>query len=136
MDLSTIAVDLDGTLRNHLLFGVVLLYSALLACGTVAVGVAFRRTGRLRIAALLLIPVMVGAYIWNVAAVRAIVALIVEASAKPGITIDVGFFGHHPAWLAPTIGAFGAMGLLVAIGRIRKHRPQVSLRPLERSHPD
>jgi hypothetical protein len=109
MDMSVLAIDLDGTLRNPLIAGVLALYSFGLA--SIAYLVASRvRSGRLRIpiAALVGALLVLGAF-FNVSVVRGLVATFVESSSTFHGTVGVGFFGHHPPWIAPAIAVIAAL---------------------------
>ncbi len=122
MDISVMALDVDGTLRNPLIVALVLLYAAALAALTAASVVSWFRGGRSRFVSAVIVVSLALACFFNVAVVRAIAAAIIASSSRAAGHVGVGFFGSHPAWLAPALGL--AAGLLVSF---RIHRVKAAV---------
>ncbi len=122
MDMSMMAVDVDGTLGSPLILVLVLLYATGLAALTATFVLLWLRGGSSRLMAAVMALLFVLACVFNVAAVRAIAAAIIAFPTREGVHVGVGFFGSHPSWLAPALGI--AAGLLVS-ARIRRVRAAV-----------
>ncbi len=122
MDMSVMALDVDGTLKNPLILAMVLLYSAGLAVLAAAFVSFWFRGGRGRRVSGAIAVALALACSFNVAAVRALAAILIAASSRATGHVGVGFFGSHPWWLAPALGL--AAGIFVS-ARIRRVKAAV-----------
>jgi len=113
MDMSLIAVDVDGSFANPIMKVAVFTWSAVL---TTCLTIAFLRVRRRGSRAVTTLTIAVLGCVSSPFANRGVAILIYQATSKPGVI--VGFFGGPPFWLS-TLFAFAATGVIaLLIGRI------------------
>jgi hypothetical protein len=107
-----IQVDVDGTLRNPVVAGSVLLWALILltAC------VIFLKSGaRFRAAAVA--AILIGGWLMSPLVVSALVNGLYRITASS--LSSVGLFGRSPAWVAPAVAGAGVLAMEV-VARMRK----------------